>query len=366
MAAVSTDKPLSREEVALGSVELRDGQRQIVLTLADLRCGGCVNTVERALRRLAGITYARANLTLKQLTLRWNTVAVPPFIATLTALGYPPQLLPEQTAAPDEAVRRHLRALAVSGFAAANVMLLSVSVWSGADPQTRIVFHWLSALIALPALAWSGQIFFRSAWQVLRRGRVNMDVPITIGVALATAMSLYDTATGGERTYFEAVLMLVFFLLIGRTLDQRMRDKTRQAVAGLAQLAPRGAWAVQPNGELQYRPLHAIDIDDRVLVTAGDRVPVDGRVVAGASAVDRSLVSGESTPQPVQPGDVLVAGTLNLSAPLTLAVSAAADASFLAQTRRLMEAAEVGRSRYRRIADRAARCMRRWCIRWQR
>jgi Cu2+-exporting ATPase len=182
-----------------------------------------------------------------------------------------------------------------------------------------------------------------------------MDVPISIGVLLAFGMSLYDTIHGGRHAYFDASITLLFFLLIGRTLDHVMREKARVAVTGLAQLAPRGALVVRTDGAHEYLPVAKIAPGMTILVAAGERVPVNGRVESGTSDLDCSLVTGESIPRPVEAGATLQAGTLNLTGPLTIKAIDAARDSFLAEMIRLMEAAEAIRSDYRRIADRAAR-----------
>jgi Cu2+-exporting ATPase len=302
------------------------------------------------------VVEARVNLTARRVAIRWRAAAgPPPLVETLAALGYRAHLDEPDPAGPDATRVELIRALAVAGFAAGNIMLLSVSVWSGAEPATRSLFHWLSALIALPALAYSGRVFYRSAWAALRHGRTNMDVPISIGVALAFGMSLYDTIHHGQAAYFDASVMLLFFLLIGRTLDHLMREKARTAVKGLARLAARGAMVERADGTRAYLPVAEILPGATVLLAAGERVPVDARVQAGTSDLDCSLVTGESAPRPVAPGDWIAAGTLNLTQPLRLEAVAVARDSFLAEMVRLVAAAEAGRTRYRRLADRAAR-----------
>ena len=353
LAMLSATDP---REILLASRPIAGNLRQTDLSVPDVHCGACIHTVEKALGGLKGVSSARVNLSTKRVTIKWRAeLDTPPdFIGTLRDVGYDAHLFEVDGDAKDATLSELIRALAVSGFAAGNIMLFSVSVWSGAEPATRDLFHGLSALIALPTLLYAGRVFFRSAWQALRHGRTNMDVPISLGVSLAFGMSLYETATHGPHAYFDASVSLFFFLLIGRTLDHMMRERARVAVKGLARLAARGALVQQADGTQTYLPVAEIKPGMAILLAAGERVPVDAVVTQGLSELDVSLVSGESVPQPAQPGAELRAGTLNLTGPLTITASAAAKDSFLAEMLRMMEAAEQGRSSYRRIADRAS------------
>lgn len=344
----------SREEILLASHALGDGLQQTEISVPTIHCGGCIRSIEQGLAPLPGLIRARVNLSTKRVTLQWREQDWPPVFETLDRLGYPAHLYDAATEETDATLTHLLRALAVSGFAAGNVMLFSMSIWAGADPASRDLFHWLSALVSLPAAAYSGQVFFRSAWQALRHGQTNMDVPISIGVLLAFGMSVYDTLTHGEYAYFDAAISLLFFLLIGRVLDHMMRERARQAVKGLARLAARGAVVRRSDGSHDYLPVNELRPGMQILLAAGERVPVDGRVLMGESDIDCALVSGESLPLAAKIGTELQAGTLNLTAPLTLEATATAQNSFLAEMVRLMEAAESGRAGYRRIADRAA------------
>ena len=342
------------DEIRLLSHALGDGLRQTNLSVPDVHCAACIGKIERALSKLDGIENARVNLSTKRVSIRWRDGAVPDFCGVLYRLGYPAHLFSEEDGKSDRTRSELIRAVAVCGFATANIMLLSVSVWSGAEGATRDLFHWISALIALPALILGGGIFFRSAASALRHGRTNMDVPIAVGISLAFGMSLYETINHGQHAYFDAVASLLFFLLIGRVLDHVMREKARSAVSSLVRMTPAGAVVLGPDGSREYRPLARIEPGMTVFIAAGDRIPVDAIVRQGLSELDCSLVTGESDPRPVKAGDAVSAGTLNLTGPLTIEVTAAAEASFLAEVIRLMEAAEAGRGLYRRIADRAA------------
>lgn len=340
-----------------------DGIASMELAVDGIRCAGCMQAIEGGLAREPAILGARVNLALKRVSVEWREALLRPeaVVEQLAALGfkaYPfaPERQ-EEGAASEE--RYLLRALGVAGFAAMNIMLLSVAVWSGnagdIDPTTRDFFHWLSALIALPTAAYAGRPFFESALRALKAGAVNMDVPITIGVVLALAMSVAETWNHGRHAYFDGVVMLLFFLLIGRYLDQLMRRRTRDLAGNLAALKAETATRLAADGSTTVMPIAAIAPGDLVLVRPGERVSVDGIVETGHSELDRSLVTGETAPVSTQAGERVHAGTLNLTGTLTVRVEAAGQGTLLDEIDRLMDQAVGNRSRYVRLSDRAAR-----------
>ena len=324
-----------------------------------MRCAACIGKLEGRLPLQPGIAMARVHFGMRQLTLSHDpALKAPALLALIAEAGFDAQPLPDVALADTSAaseLKPLLLALGVAAFAAMNVMLLSVAIWSGADPSTRQLFHWLSAAIAVPAIAYAGQPFFRSAWAALRRRTTNMDVPISIGIILTTAMSLFETIIGGDHAWFDGATMLCAFLLAGRALDMMMRARAEEAVAALVRQAPGGAQVIDAEGTANWVEAAALAPGMRMLVAAGERLATDGVVEAGASALDRSLITGESARVAVTPGDAIEAGVLNIDAPLTVRVTAAAADSSLAQIAALMAAAGQAKSRYTRIADRAAR-----------
>ncbi len=327
-------------------------------TVPDLRCAACIAKLETGLAAVPGVITARVNFTQKRV--RIDHLAELDDAALGRAIEHigfssDPFVAEAKDSAGASETRTLSRALAVSGFAAMNVMLLSVSVWSGATGVTRDMFHWLSALIALPAVAYAGRPFFGSAWRALRQGRTNMDVPISIGVVLTCALSLFETITGGEHAYFDGAVMLLFFLLAGRLLDSVMRARAADSVAALMRSTPDHATVLAADGSTERRVIDDLAPGMRILVAAGERIAADGRVDQGQSSIDSALVTGESLPETVAPGATVLAGTINLDAPLTVKITATGPKTVIAEIARLMEAATQSHSRYVRIADRAAR-----------
>ena len=333
------------------------------LAIEGISCAGCMAKIERSLSKIPEVTSARVNLTDRRLALEWKAGVVDPslFVDRLAELGY--KAYPFEVAGAEALeVERSwtlLRRLGVAAFAAMNVMMLSVPVWSGnvGDmlPEQRDFFHWLSALIVLPAAAYSAQPFFSSAYTALRARGVNMDVPISIGIVLALGMSLFETASHADHAYFDAAIMLIAFLLAGRYLDQNMRRRTRAFAGNLAALKAETATKYVNSDEIRTVPAAAIRAGDIVLLRPGERSAVDGNVISGRSDIDQSLITGETLPHTAVVGSPIYAGTLVRSGALRVRVSAASEGTLLSEIQRLLENAVQSRSRYLRLAERTSR-----------
>lgn len=327
------------------------------LTVPSIKCAGCIAKIERGLAEVDGVAAARVNFSAKRVAIQHVSRLDEGDLAdALRDLGFESQPVAENPLARDDKeTKRLFRALGVAGFGMMNIMLFSVSIWAGADGATRDLFHWLSALIALPVIAYSGQPFFASAWMALRHKRTNMDVPISIGVLLATALSVYETVEGGGHAYFESAVMLLFFLLAGRALDAMMRNRTRAGIGALLGRMGRSASVLQVDGSTRRLTAEELEPGMVMLVAAGEALAADGVVVEGEGALDNAMLTGESAPEPVNEGSTVHAGAVNLSAPLRVRVTAVAGDTLIAEIARLMDEAGQSRSRYVRIADRASR-----------
>ncbi|KWV92058.1 heavy metal translocating P-type ATPase [Erythrobacter sp. YT30] len=326
-------------------------------TVPGIKCAGCIAKIERELPKVEGIASARVNFSAKRVAIEYGpAIDEKGLTEALAGIGFEAQAVDDNPLGADDAERKQLvRALGVAGFGMMNIMLLSVSIWSGAEGATRELFHWLSALIALPVIAYSGRPFFSSALMALKHRRTNMDVPISIGVILATALSLYETATGGEHAYFESAVMLLFFLLAGRALDAVMRDRTRAGIGALLGRMGKSAQIMREDGSTQTIASADLEPGMIALVAAGEALAADGEVLEGISAIDNSMLTGESAPDPISESSVVLAGAINLLAPIRVRLTATAEDTAIADIARLMDEAGQSRSSYVRIADRASR-----------
>lgn len=328
-------------------------------SIEGMRCARCIHAIESALQREPQVTQARVNMSTNRLALTWqgDDSLVGYFTKLIESLGY--KVKPFEEPKTDKSEDRFLFiCMAIAGFAMGNIMLLSAALWSSEQEvmglATRDLLHWLSALIALPTILYAGRPFFGSALSVLKHGRTNMDVPISLALILASAMSLFETYHSGEHAYFDSAVMLLFFLLIGRWLDARARSKARENAENLLAMMQGTATVVEANNT-RHIPIQSLEEGMVVHIATGEKIPTDAIITHGESEIDTSLVTGETTPRIANVGDLIYGGTLNLSAPLTATIVKASEDSLLADIIRLMEKAEQGRARYVRLADKAAK-----------
>lgn len=339
------------------------GGASLELLVPDVRCAGCLAKIERAVSAAPGVRAARVNLSRKQLTVDFAEGAsdTTPVLEALDQLGYraSPYDPAQAHRLHDREGRELILALAVAGFGVMNTMMFSVPIWAGLfgqelGPAARTLMMWFSGIVGAPCAVFAGMPFFRSAWRSLKARRANMDVPISVGVILTLAISFSETILRGRDVYFDAAVSLLFLLLIGRWFEHRLRARASSAAADLLALQSPTATLAEADGGLRAIPLGEVVAGQRLVVRPGDRVPVDCWVVEGASLLDNSLLTGESAPAPANPGDVCRAGALNLSGLLFVMATAASKDSAVAAIARLIEAGAQSRSKYVRLADKAA------------
>ena len=354
-------EPESRADPAAFVRTDKQGRESIELLVQGAKCAGCIRKIEGGLLAMPGIADARLNLSTGRLSVAWAPGALQARQVTeaLSKLGYnasafDPELAKQQT---DEEGRKLLRYLAVAGFAAMNIMMFSVPVWSGHEEMgegTRTLLHWISAIIAIPSALYAAQPFFKSAWSALRVRRANMDVPISLAVFLTLGISISETLQQGQHAYFDGIVMLLFFLLIGRYLDHRLRERARTAARDLLALQSLSASRIDANGHVTSIAARDINVGDRLQLAAGDRAPVDGMIEEGVSELDCAMLTGETLPQAARPGGAIHAGAINLTQRIIVRATARVQDSTIAELARLIETGEQSRAKFVRLADKAA------------
>jgi Cu2+-exporting ATPase len=340
-----------------------DGSEEFEILVKGARCANCIAKIETGVKGVAGVRVARLNLSTGKLVVRSVGSSPHAILRRVRDLGYEAQPFEaDAVLGAEEAEGRFLlHCMAASAFGTIFIMGLTDAVWYGSadiGAALRVNFLWLAAAVAIPITLYAGQPFFRSAWRALRRGQTNMDVPISAALILSLALSGYETSRNGAHVYFDAAVMLAFLLLIGRYLDFRLRDRARGAARHLLALQSTLARRIAASGDVETITARDIVPGDRILLASGERLPVNACLESadgGGTEVDVSLVTGESAPEYFPVGADLQAGSIVTGPSAILRATASVDNSLVADLARLLEAGQQNRSRYVRLADRAAR-----------
>jgi P-type Cu2+ transporter len=338
-----------------------DGSASIELLLEGVHCRSCLWLVERVPLVLPGVLRAELEVGRAVARVSWDPAitSLSTIAQTLDTLGYPSHpfrgIAAERVRRDEQ--RRMLTDLAIAGAIAMNVMLIALAMYSGwfgaVEASYDRYFRWISLLLTIPAVFGPGRVFFRAAWAGLRVRRLQMDLPVALALAAGLARGAVNTWTGVGPIYFDGVATLIFLLLMGRYLQLRSQRAAADAAELTASLAPRTARIVEGEG-LREVPTEAVLPAMLLDVRAGESLAADGVVETGVSSLDLALLTGESRPVAVAAGDMVFAGTTNLSAPLRIRVTAAGEATRLGAILRRMEESARRRAPVVQLADRLA------------
>ncbi len=339
--------------------KLSSGLETVELYLEGVHCAACVWLVEKLTVVMGGVAEVRLDLGRSLAGVTWDpkTTTLSQIARFLDSMGYAPHPF-RGVEARDMARREERRLLiriAIAGVVAGNVMLIAFALYGGhfhgISEEFSNFFRWVSLGLSLPSVLWCASIFYRGAWGALRTRTLHMDLPIAVGILAGFIQGTVNTVRGTGEVYFDSVTALIFFLLIGRFLQRRQQRAAASSTELLFSLAPSVARLVEDSGVREV-PLEALTQGSRVEVRAGDSVPADGIVVEGASTLDRSLLTGESLPEPVSPGDAIHAGTVNMSGRLFVEVRSTGEDTRVGRLMRLVEEGAMRRAPVVLLADR--------------
>ena len=339
-------------EVQRGFVHADDsGECNAALMLEGIRCTACVWLNENALRRMPGVLGIGINATTHRAQLRWDPgkIRLSDILAEVRRIGYRahPYDARRAEAAQRSEQKQSLWRLFVAGFGMMQVMMYALPVYlaeqGSMTPDIEQLMRWASLMLTLPVVLYSAGPFFQAAWRDLRLGRMGMDLPVSLGIAVAFSASMWSTFAQRGEVYFDSVTMFVFLLLCGRYLEIRARHAVARSLDYLSRAIPEVAMRMGPAQEWVQVAVSALRPGDRVLVRSGERVPADGVVTEGKSVVDESLLSGESRPVPRQAGDRLIGGSTNLADPMVMEVERIGADTVLSSIVRLMQQAATER-----------------------
>jgi P-type Cu2+ transporter len=343
----------------------RPGRWESAIAIEGMHCTACTLDVERALLRAPGVEEATVSGATATARLVWRPEAGLPsgWLSALAAAGY--GALPAGDADAADARRQAQRTLLwrwmVAGFCMMQVMMYATPAYvtqpGEITPDMQALLRWASWVLTLPVVLFSGWPFVASALRDLRHGRAGMDVPVALGILVAfgasSAATFDPSGPLGAEVWYDSVTMFVFFLLSGRLLEQRLRDRTAGALGALVRRLPETVERLTGEGTERVS-VRRLDIGDRLRIFPGDVFPADGAVLEGETTVDEALLTGESAPLRRRPGDPVVAGTHNLSGVVEMCVLRVGKATRYAAIAALMQQAAAGKPRAARAADRLA------------
>ncbi|MFJ4195031.1 heavy metal translocating P-type ATPase [Pseudomonas sp. NPDC089534] len=335
---------------------------ETTLLMEGISCAACGWLIEKHLRTLPAVAEARLNLSNHRLHVRWADAQLPlsRILAELRQIGYAahpyqPDRASEQLA--DEN-RRALRQLGVAGLLWFQAMMATMATWPefniDLSPELHTILRWVALFLTTPIVFYSCAPFFKGAMRDLRTRHLTMDVSVSLAIGAAYVAGIWTSITGVGELYFDAVGMFALFLLAGRYLERRARERTAAATAQLVNLLPASCLRLDAAGQSERILLSELCLGDHVLVPPGAVLPADGRILDGRSSVDESLLTGEYLPQARSVGDAVTAGTLNVEGALTVQVQALGQDTRLSAIVRLLDRAQAEKPRLAEIADRAA------------
>lgn len=335
--------------------------REAVLILEGITCAACVWLNERHLKQLPGVKSVQVNYASHRARVAWDSreIALSRILQEIQLLGYNahPYSALQADAMRKTRHKKDLQRIAIAGIGAAQAMMLSVGLyagnWYGIDPDTVKLLRWFSLLLTIPVVTFSAMPFYRAAWSGIQSGHLNMDVPVTLAIITAFTGSVWVTLFGGAHVYYDAISMFTLFLLGTRLLESGARGKSVESAENLLKLQPAMAIRLR-DGQQQYVPVLDLLSGDRILAKPGEAVAADGVVAEGVSTVDEALLTGESRPVAKQPGDAVIAGSINLESPLILTVTGVGENTVLAGIVRLVDKAQAEKPRIAQLADRVA------------
>ncbi len=335
--------------------------READLILEGITCAACIWLNERHIAALAGVKSVAVNYSTRRARIEWNNdqIKLSEILEAITRIGYlahPYDPSRQQQLLEDER-KQQLRRLGLAGVLGMQVMMIAVALYLGdffgMEAQFEKFFYWISLGLTLPVMLYSAQPFFRTAIRDIKHGQAGMDVPVSIGISVAFAGSIWSTFNGYGEVYYDSVVMFVFFLLTGRYFELVARKRSSESSDTLVRAVPAVATRIDNDAE-SLITVAELNVGDVVRVKPGETFPADGVVIEGRSSIDESLLTGESMPIPVEVGRTVIGGSINIESPLLIKLEKIGQDTILSGVLRLLERAQTEKPRITKLADKTA------------